>query len=432
MAYDASCNQDRRKFLKTSSAAVATGLVGSNLLRGATSSGDTLRIGLVGCGGRGTGAASQALHADPNAVLHAVGDAFANRIEGSQKSLASQFQGSVRSLVAKERQFVGMDAFQQVIDSGVDVVLLATPPGFRPQHLRAAIDAGKHVFAEKPMAVDGPGIRSVIESARLAGEKSLSLVAGFCWRYSPSHRAAFQKLEEGAIGDLTAVFSSYFTGPVKPHPGDNARPEGMADVEWQMRNWYNYSWLSGDSLPEQACHSIDKISWALGDIDPIAISATGGRQVPANAGNIFDHFHVVIEYPDNVIANLGSCQIPGGLKGNSDVIRGTKGALILGRGPNPLIEGEERWRFRSKAEQNMYQVEHDELFASIRSGKPINDGTRMARSSLMAIAGRISAYRGQRVTWAEAMAHTEDLAPDDLTLDSSFDPGGMPIPGTPR
>jgi predicted dehydrogenase len=409
---------------------MATGLVGSGLLRGQDGGGDILRVGLIGCGGRGTGAAAQALNADKGAVLHAVGDVFSGPLEGSLRNLAAQFPGTDRASVPPERRFVGLDAFRQVIDSGVDVVLLTTPPGFRPEHFRAAVEAGKHCFCEKPMAVDAAGVRSSMETARMAKEKSLAVVAGFCWRYSPSRREAFQQLREGAIGEVTSVFSTYYTGPVKPYPGDERRPAGMGDVEWQIRHWYNYSWISGDSLPEQACHSVDKISWALGDIDPIAVIATGGRQVPSKGGNIYDHFHIAYEYPDDVIAHLGSCQIAGGLKQNTDVIRGTKGSLLIGKGPVPVIEGENPWRFRGKGERNMYQVEHDELFASIRAGKPIHDGDWMLRSTLLSIAGRMAAYRGARITWQQALEDAEDLAPDGLALGDAFDPGGIPIPGS--
>jgi len=421
-------NSGRRKFLKTTSAVAATGLVGANLLKGAEG-GDTIRVGLIGCGGRGTGAAEQALKADPNCVLYAVGDAFSTQIDKSLKNLSNQFSNAPERIdVPTERRFVGMDAFREVIASDVDVVLLTTPPGFRPQHFEAAIAAGKHAFCEKPMAVDAAGVRSVMKTVEEAKRKNLGVLAGFCWRYSPSRREAFSKLHDGEIGDVVGIYSTYYVGPVKPHPSDGARPDGMGDVEWQMRNWYNYSWISGDSLPEQACHSVDKMSWALGDADPIACIATGGRQVPSKGGNIFDHFHIAYEYADNVWAHLGSRQQRGCSNENHDYIRGTLGALIIGRG-GIRIDGENAWRYRGKGEANMYQVEHNEFFASLREGKPINDGDWMARSTMLAVMGRMAAYTGKRITWQEALDSPEDLAPDDLTFDSEFDPGGVPIPG---
>jgi predicted dehydrogenase len=413
----------RRHFLRTST---ALGLAASTSSALDKIDAPPLKLGLIGCGGRGTGAASQALAADDGVILHAVGDAFASSIAGSLKNLQTGAPG--RAEVPIERQFSGLDAYQKVLESGVDVVVLATPPGFRPQHLKAAVDAGKHVFCEKPMAVDAVGVRSVMESATKAKAQKTALVAGYCWRYSDSRREAFAKLKEGAIGEITGIFATYYTGPVKPHPGDTGRPAGMGDVEWQINNWYNYSWLSGDSLVEQAIHSVDKIGWALGDADPIACVATGGRQVPAKGGNIYDHFHIAYEFPNNVWAHLGSNQQTNCHRENSDYIRGTKGSLTLGKG-DPIIEGENPWRYRNRNEPNMYQTEHDELFASIRAGNPINDGDWMSHSTLLGVLGRMAAYTGKRITWKEAMESAEDLAPDSLNFGDAFDPGQTPIPG---
>ena len=202
----------------------------------------------------------------------------------------------------------------------------------------------------------------------------------------------------------------------------------MSDVEWQIRNWYNYSWLCGDGLVEQAIHSVDKIGWALGDIDPIAAVATGGRQKKAKAGNIYDHFHLAYEFPDNLFCHLASRQIPGCHNENADYIQGTTGTLVIGRGGTPYIDAVEPWRFRGK-DKDMYQNEHDALFASIRKGEPINDGDRMIHSTMLGIMGRMAAYTGQRITWQQAIESELDLAPDDLAWDDSFEPGPMPVPG---
>ena len=217
--------------------------------------------------------------------------------------------------VTPEKCFVGLDAYQKVIDSGVDVVLLATPPGFRPVHLKAAVDAGKHVFCEKPMATDAPGVRSVLESVKAAKEKNLSLVAGFCWRYEAARREFYQRIHEGAIGDIRAIYATYYAGPVKPMPPASERPAGMGDLEWQMRNWYNFTWLSGDGYVEQACHSVDKVAWAMKDQSPLKAVAVGGRQTPNNQGNIFDHMFVVYEFPDDVRAFVGQRQMGNTLLG---------------------------------------------------------------------------------------------------------------------
>ena len=256
-------------------------------------------------------------------------------------------------------------AYQKVIDSGVDVVLLATPPGFRPQHLQAAVEAGKHVFCEKPVATDAPGVRSVLESAAKAKEKNLALVSGYCWRYHPARRAFYQQVHQGAIGSIRAIYATYLTGPVKPMPPASSRPAGMSDVEWQIRNWYNFAWLSGDGLVEQACHSIDKIAWAMNGVLPLKAVATGGRQFPNNEGNIFDHIDVFYEFPDGVRAFMAQRQISDCYSDNSDYLMGSDGVGTIKGWSDPTITGKETWRYNGP-KADMYQVEHDELFASIR------------------------------------------------------------------
>jgi len=246
----------RRDFLKNSSAVVLGGALASELGFPAIVSGaantDKLRLGLIGCGGRGSGAAADALSADSNTVLHAVADVFANKIEGGLREIRRSVKDDARIDVPADRQFVGLDAFGKVIQSGVDVVLLTTPPGFRPLHFKAAVEAGKHVFLEKPIATDAPGVRSVRASAAEAKRKGLAVQSGFCWRANVSRREFFKRIHGGDIGDIRALYHTYLTGPVKPMPAPNTRPAGMSDVEWQVRNWYNFVWLSGDGLVEQA------------------------------------------------------------------------------------------------------------------------------------------------------------------------------------
>src|SRR5262249_50007241 len=266
----------------STTAALAGAVAGPAILgtkSSAASPGDTLKIGLIGCGGRGTGAAAQALNADKDAILFAVGDAFERPIGGALQAIAKE-TAEEKVKVKAENTFVGIDAYQKVLASGVDVVILATPPGFRPIHLRAAIEAGKHVFCEKPMATDAPGVRSVMESAKLAKSKSLALVAGFCWRYDTPRREFYKRIHDGAIGEIRAIYAPSFAARVKPMPADTERPSGMSDLEWQMRHWYNFTWLSGDGYLEQACHSVDKVAWALKDQPPLSAVAVGGRQTP--------------------------------------------------------------------------------------------------------------------------------------------------------
>jgi len=420
----------RRDFLKKSSAATIAGAAASSLVFPTISRAEpfqgTIRVGLIGCGGRGSGAAAQALSADDNVQLAAVADVFEGQLEGSLANLRKKFGEKVT--VGDGEKFLGLDAYQKVLDSNVDMVILTTPPGFRPMMLEAAIKAGKHVFCEKPVAVDAPGVRSVLQSAQSAKSKGLSLVCGFCWRYHDARREFFNRIHAGEIGEIQSMFSTYYTGPVKPMPPASRRPEGMADVAWQIKNWYNFGWLSGDSLAEQAVHSVDKIAWAMKDIDPVSAVATGGRQIPANGGNIYDHFHVIYEFPNKVLCHLGSRQQRGTYGENNDYIHGTKGTGTIANGC--VIKSESgNWVDGPELQTDMYQAEHNHLFKSIREGGAVNDGEWMAHSTMLAIMGRMAAYTGQKITWEEALNSTHDLAPDDLKWDSEFTPDEMALPG---
>lgn len=418
-------NEGRRAFL-AEGAALAASLAMPAIVKGQAA---PIKIGLVGCGGRGTGAAAQALKADDGSRLVAVADIERERVDDSLSRL-KRAMGAQESKVAVEEGniFLGLDAYKKVIEAGVDVVLLATPPGFRPQHLRAAVEAGKHIFCEKPVAVDAPGVRSVLETAKLAKEKNVSLVSGFCWRYSNYIRETFDRVAGGAIGDIVAYYATYYTNPVKPMPPAATRPAGMSDVEWMIRNWYNFTWLSGDGLVEQAIHSADKIAWAMKDQPPVSCVAVGGRQIPAEGGNIYDHFEVNYLYPNNVRAFLGCRQMEGCHNENSDYIMGTKGVCTIGRGPMPRIEGETRWTY-SGTKNDMYQAEHDHLFASIRQGRAVNDGEWMATSTMLGIMGRMAAYTGQQITWEQALNSQEKLYPDTVDWNGTVAVPPMALPG---
>jgi len=419
----------RRSFLQT--AAVTAAAIGvPSITRGAAAPDNRrLKIGLVGCGGRGSGAASDALTADSNVELWSAGDVYSGAIEGSLNSLRQKFKDRVQ--VDDSRKFTGMDAYQKVLESGCDVVILATPPGFRPQHFEAAAAAGKHIFCEKPMAVDAVGVRKVLAAAQKAKSAGLSVVAGFCWRKSASRVAAITRVLEGAIGDIIHYHATYYTGPVKPMAPASARPKGMSDVEWQVQNWYNFSWLSGDSLVEQAVHSVDKVGWAFGDKDPLTCMGNGGRAVPfANAEgyNIFDHFSCVYDYGDGRFATVSSRQIPGCDGENADYITGTKGQCLINDN-RVVITGENRWRFNMDEDNNMYVNEHVLMYDALRKGQPVYDGDWMCHSTLMGIMGRMACYTGKRISWKHMLESQEDLAPDDLKWDSAFDPGPLPQPG---
>jgi predicted dehydrogenase len=416
----------RRDFLKQTSAAVAGAAVAGfpAIVHGAGPTGK-LKIGFIGCGGRGSGAANQALTAESDVLLWAMGDAFEDKLETSLQGLQTMHGNKVD--VPKERRFVGLDAYQKVIDSGVDVVLLTTPPAFRPIHFKAAVAAGKHCFLEKPMATDGPGVRSVIETVAESKKKGLGVVAGFCWRYHPGMRETFARLKDGAIGQILANYNTYNSGAVDRYPKFN-RENTPRDLEWQLRRWYYFTWLSGDSIVEQGCHSIDKMAWAFGDKPPVKCVGHGGRQVRSGIdyGNIFDHFSIVYDYEGGARGFHASRQINRTAASNIDTMYGSEGICDINGTLKQWIikdlKGNVKWRYKA-GNDDMYQIEHNEFFASIREGKPINDGDRMASSTMLAIMGRMSAYTGQEITWDMALNSKEKLVPETFDWDMK-----LPVP----
>lgn len=424
-----STTPSRRDFLKTGAAIAGT--AGLNLAMNArafAAGGDQLKVGLVGCGGRGTGAAQQALTADSQSKLIAVADVFPQQIEGSLGNLKANKRIADQVAVTDDFKFVGLEGYRKVIDT-CDVVLLASPPGFRPYHLRAAVEAGKHIFTEKPMATDAPGVRSVMESVRIAKEKKLAMVAGFCWRYDLPRRELFKRVHGGEIGDVVAVYGTYLTNPVKPMPPASSRPDNISDLEWMVRNWYNFTWLSGDGLVEQAIHTVDWLQWVAKDVAPIACTAVGGRQIPAHGGNIFDHIEVNYVWP-GIRGFLAQRQISGCHGENALHVMGTKGtAHITGGGAAGVsITGANPWKYEGPS-PDMYQVEHDEFFESIRTGKPINDGDRMVTSTMAGIMGRMAGYTGKQVTWEMAMNSKEVLVPEIKSWDDVVKVAPMAQPG---
>ena len=398
----------RRDFLGYSAAGVLATTLGSAGVYAA--GGDTLKIGLIGAGGRGRGAAINALKADSNVKLTAVCDAFDDRLQDALKYIAKDPVAGPKMAVTPENCFTGFDGFKKLLATDVDVVLLCTSPGFRPMHLQAAIEANKHVFCEKPVAVDATGVRSVIASAQLAAKKKLNLCSGFCYRYDHSKREAIKRIHDGAIGKVVSLHSTYNTGELWHRGFDPA----WSEMENQMRNWYYYTWLSGDHIVEQAIHSIDKARWVLKDEVPVAALGHGGRQQRTDPkfGHIFDHFSVVYEFASGQKVFHFCRQQKNCGNGTFDYVYGSEGNAEL---MSHEISGPKPWTLEGKHDSSaMYQNEHNELFAGIRKGTTINDGENAAMSTLMAIMGRECAYTGKRLTWKQMLESKQDLMPKSL------------------
>lgn len=401
---------DRRSFIKNTGTAV----IGSSLAVGlgfpAAALGaknPVLKVGLVGCGGRGSGAALEALKADPDVVLTAMGDVFADRLHESYAALIEIEPTRVK--VSQQNKFVGFDAYLKVINSGVDVVLLATPPNFRPDQMMVAVEAGKHVFCEKPVAVDAPGVRKVLAAAKLAQSKNLSIMSGFCFRRDAANKATFGKVLNGDIGNIMTVSTFRYGGELWHKP----MQPGWTDMTYKMRNWYYHDWLSGDFIVEQAVHSIDMMAWAMGDKLPLSAMGSGGRQVRTDEkyGNIFDHFAIEFDYADGSKGYHFCRQQTGCANRNSVDIAGTLGNASIVIGRKYELTGKNPWKYEGE-KNNMYQAEQDEFFASIRNGKPVNDGEFMANSTMLAVLSRMVGYSGQSITWKDAINSNHSLGPE--------------------
>jgi predicted dehydrogenase len=403
-------DSSRRDFVKSTAIAAGAGAIASRISTTAYAAGSVeIKIGLVGCGGRGTGAAVNALNADPDVKLVAMGDAFKDRLESSLGTIKGDGGVNKRVDVPAERQFVGLEAYKQVIDA-VDVVLLTTSPYFRPTHLAYAVEKGKHAFVEKPVATDGPGLRAMWDTVQKAKEKKLAVVSGLCWRYHQPKKETMQRVLDGEIGDIVACETVYNTGTLW-HRGNNPN---WTPMEYQIRNWLYFSWLSGDHITEQAIHSLDKMGWAMKDQPPASCYGVGGRQVRTGAeyGNIYDHFGLIYEYPGGVRGYHMCRQMSGAYNRVEDYIFGTKGTAHVFQ---HKITGEKPWQYKGPS-NDMYQTEHVELFKSIRDGNPINNGEYMCRSTGLATLGRMAAYTGQAVTWEQMWNSQEALGPAKIEL----------------
>lgn len=402
---------DRRTFLKTTSATAGTVALAPALLTPAVHPGhqEMLKLGLVGCGGRGEGAVLNALNADPNVKLVAIGDTFRDRALTRQANFLKNEELASRATVSDDQVFDGFDSFKKVIDAS-DVVILATPPHFRPEHLAYAVEQNKHCFVEKPIAVDAPGVRSVQKTCQSAKEKGLSIVSGLCWRYDLGIQETMRKiLEEKAIGEIVSIESSYNSGTLW-HRGDQ---EDWSRMEYQIRNWLYFNWLSGDHIVEQAIHSLDKTAWLMGDVPPVKAMALGGRQQRTDAkwGDIFDHFTVFYEYASGQRVYFTCRQQADTDQHTDELVLGTKGQAQVIKHRIKPHDGE-KWRYRGP-KPSMYVNEHVEFFKSIRSGQPINNGHYMCNSTMLAIMGRMAAYSGKTLTWEECINSEQRLGPKE-------------------
>ena len=413
---------NRRSFITKTSGAVAAGAIASQTVPsfGVHESGNnTLRVGLIGCGGRGSGAAINATNADPNVQITALADAFDDRIAICEESLQRQIPEKMN--IGPESRFSGFDCTKNLVNSDVDVVILATPPYFRPEQMRLAIEAGKHVFCEKPVGVDVPGVNSVRESCELAEKKGLSVVSGLCYRYHHGMREVIGRIQDGAIGDVHTMQENYLTGTLW-HRGSN--PD-WSQMEYQLRNWLYFNWLSGDHLAEQHIHSLDKALWILRDEPPVKCYGTGGRLVRTNEkwGNVYDHFATVFEWENGTKVFSHCRQMADCYTSVHDFIYGSKGNAEL---MTSRINGE---KIRVAKAPGMYDSEHIEFFQSIRSGNPINNGNYMCISTLMALMGRDAAYTGQEIKWDEYLKSETRLGPEELKW-GDYEPAPVAKPGS--
>jgi predicted dehydrogenase len=364
----------------------------------------TIKVGLVGCGGRGTGAATNVIEAGDNIQVVGLADLFPDKVKKSRDVLDRMKHPGVK--ISDDWCFGGWDAYRKLIESPIDYIMLCQPPGFRPPHFEAAVKAGKHVFAEKPVAVDPVGVRKFIAAGELAKEKKLGVLPGTNGRHSLIQRECVKRIHDGAIGEVVFGRIYFNTGYLWEYP----RKEGESDMEWQIRNWYYFDWLSGDHIVEQHVHQHDAANWVLG-AHPVRATAVGGRQVRTEElyGNIYDHFQVDYEYPNgvHVFSMCRQWKDTPGQVGTEWI--GTKGRAWMAYG-NTQIFGENPWKPDFK-DPNSYVQEHMEFVKSIREGKPINDATRIAESSLTSIMGREAAYTGKVVGWDELMKSDLDLSP---------------------
>lgn len=422
---------NRRSFLKTTSATaggVALAQLSAERFALGASPGDTVKVALIGCGGRGSGAANQALSTGGSTKLVAMADAFKERLDGSLRDLANRHKEKVD--VPEDRKFIGFDGYKQAI-ALADVVILATPPGFRPIHFEEAIRQGKHVFMEKPVAVDAGGVRKVLAAAEEANKKNLKVGVGLQRHHQPIYLETIKRLHDGAVGDILAMRAFWNDAGVWVRSrAELAQKLGRppTEMEYQMYNWYYFVWLSGDHICEQHIHNLDVIQWVKQGrpydpsgktpiVHPVKVRGMGGRQVRTSkeTGEIFDHHACQYEYADGTIMYSECRHIPGCWSSVSEHIIGTKGNSNVGGG---TITGANAWRFRAEKPSDAYQIEHDDLFDAIRNDKPFNEAFFGAYSSMCSIIGRMATYSGKEIEWDAAMNSQIDVMPKSYAWDA--------------
>ena len=428
-------NIKRRSFLKNSSILTGSLVLPSFSFKKQKQLDKKLKISVVGCGGRGTGAAVQALRADKNVELVALCDAFEDRLERSLNAIIDELDGELDIKVKDKNKFVGFDGYKKAIDLA-DVVILATPPGFRPQHFEYAVNKSKHIFMEKPVATDAAGVRRILESAKLVKEKKLNVVVGLQRRYQLSYLDILKQVRRGVAGKI-------ISGTVKWNGHGvwvRKREPQQSELEYQMRNWYYFNWLCGDHIVEQHIHNLDVANWSL-DEHPISAQGMGGREVRKGIdhGEIFDHHYVEFKYPSGAVIHSQCRHQPGTLRKVNEVLVGTKGVINLRNGGVVTINdhnGNLLHKYDPKNDISPYQIEHNKLFKSIRSGGQIDDTEYGATATMTAIMGRMATYSGKLSEWESAMNADEKLVPDNLSWGSTApvlpDNQGkykVPIPG---
>ncbi|MSU50172.1 MAG: twin-arginine translocation signal domain-containing protein [Opitutus sp.] len=409
----------RRDFVKlsavTSGAAVLASM-GGNKVMAATAGSDKIRVGVIGCGGRGRGAAQNCLESSPGVEIVAIGDLFQRQVDGAEAAI-KKFAAEKKLNQPAIQKFSGFDNYEKVLATDIDMVILAAPPGFRPVHFEAAVNAGKHIFTEKPVAVDPAGIRQFLAAAKKAKEKRLAVVSGLQRRHQPSYLATMERIHGGDMGELVGG-QCYWngTGIWYREKNDPKFPElaNATDLEWQCWNWYHWDWLSGDQIVEQHIHNIDVMNWAFGG-PPVKFYGMGGRQTRDDPkGNIWDHFAVEMEYGNGARVMSMCRHTPKSTQRVTERIVGTKGWAHTEQSGEAFIKGSKPFKYEG-ALPNPYVVEHTDLIASIRSNNPLNESERVAMSTLTAIGGRMSAYTGREISWKWLMEGSKlDIFPKEI------------------
>ncbi len=402
----------RRQFVKKSALASAAVTSFHVLNTNQASAAKEITVGLIGCGGRGKSAIRECLRAAEGVKITAVADLFADRVAQARSILED-----MESPVPDSRSFTGWDGYKKVIDTDVDYVILDTPPVFRPMMLEAAVEAGKHVFMEKPAAVDAPGIRRIIKAGEEAKAKGLSIAAGTQRRHQGDYIETIKRIQDGAIGEITCARAFWCGGPI----GYRKRQPDWSDVEYQIRNWYHFLWLSGDHIVEQHVHNLDVMNWIM-DAHPVKAFAIGGRAWQEK-GNIWDHHAVDFVYENGIHMTSMCRQSPGETNRVQEEIQGTKGFSNC----QNYIGGEKEWKYSGEY-QNPYIQEHTDLINSIREGEPINEARNVAISTMTGIMGRMAGYSNKELTWDEAINSDESLIIDPLSL-RDYEPRPVAIPG---